>query len=71
MRAEVVHKQVVSVVDEKVQGVEHVPVVLEHRHLERRLNDLVDLGLSLFAVMYKFNALLLVLLPHQVGGLLD
>lgn len=63
MRAEVVHEEVVRVVNEEVERVEHVSVVLEHGHLQRRLDDLLDLSLGLLSVVDKLNGLLLVLLP--------
>ena len=63
MRAEVVHEEIVRVVNEEVERVEHVPVVLEHGHLQRRLNDLLDLSLGLLSVVDKLYGLLLVLLP--------
>ncbi len=55
MRAEVVHEEIVRVVNEEVECVEHVPVVLEHGHLERRLDDLLDLSLGLLSVVDKLN----------------
>jgi hypothetical protein len=54
----------VRIVDEEVQGVEHVAVVLEDRDFQRGLHDLLELVLGLLPVMYEFDALLLVLFPE-------
>jgi len=67
---EIVHEEVVSVVDEEVQCVKHVAVVFEDRDFQRGFNDLFELVLCLLPVMYEFDALLLVLFPEQVRGLL-
>ena len=42
---EIVHEQIVGVVDEEVQGVHHLPVVANEGHLDGLLHDLAD-GLS-------------------------
>ena len=42
MRPEIVHKQIVSIVYEEVESVQHVPVVFEDWNLECRFNDLFD-----------------------------
>jgi hypothetical protein len=65
--AEVVHKQVVSVVNKEMQCIQHVTVVLEHGDLQSGLDYLLDFILSLFTVVNELNALLLVLLPQQVS----
>jgi len=70
MSPEIVHEEVVSVVYEKVQGVKHVAIVFEDRDFQSGFNDLLELVLGLLPVMYEFNALLLVLFPEQVRGLL-
>ena len=70
MSPEIVHEEVVSVVDEEVEGVKHVAVVFEDWDFQRGFNDLLELVLGLLPVMYEFNALLLVLFPEQVRGLL-
>ena len=64
MGPEIVHEEVVRIVDEEVQGVEHVAVVLEDRDFQRGLHDLLELVLGLLPVMYEFDALLLVLFPE-------
>ena len=71
MSPEIVHEKIVSVVDEEVQGVKHVAVVFEHWDFQRGFNYLLEFIFSLLSVMYEFNALLLVLFPEQVRGLLD
>ena len=71
MSPEIVHEKIVSVVDEEVQGVKHVAVVFEHWDFQRGFNDLLEFIFSFLSVMYEFNALLLVLFPEQVRGLLD
>ena len=67
MSAEVVHKQVVSVVNKEMQCIQHVTVVLEYGYLQSGLDYLLDFILSLFTVVNELNALLLVLLPQQVS----
>jgi hypothetical protein len=53
-----------------VQCVKHVAVIFEDRDFQRGFNDLFELVLCLLPVMYEFDALLLVLFPEQVRGLL-
>ena len=61
---EIVHEEVVRVVNEEVQGIEHVAVVLEDRDFQGGLHDLLELVLGLLPVMNEFDALLLVLFPE-------
>ena len=63
MSPEIVHEEIVSVIDEEVEGIKHVTVVFEDRDFQRGFNDLLELVLGLLPVMYEFNALLLVLFP--------
>lgn len=71
MGAEVVHEQVVSVVYEEVQGIEHVSVVFQNGHLQGGFDYLFYLIFSLLFVVNEFDTLLLVLLSQQIRCLLD
>jgi hypothetical protein len=42
MRSEIVHKQIVSIVNEEVESVQHISIVFENWNLECRFNDLFD-----------------------------
>ena len=66
MCPEIVHKQVMRVINEEVQGIEHVAVVFQYGHLKRGFNDLLDLCLCLLSIVYKLYTFLLVLLSHEI-----
>ena len=46
MRSEVVHEEVMGVIDEEVECIKHVSVVNEHWHLNCLLDQLLYLGFS-------------------------
>ena len=51
MRAEIVHVEVMSVVDEEVQGVQHLFVITDQRHLQVLVYDLLQLLLGFVFLM--------------------
>ena len=68
MRAEVVHVQVVSVVDEEVQGVKHLLVVADQRHLQVLVDHFLQLLLGFVFLMDKLDLrLLLGFLDEEIG----
>lgn len=69
VRTEIVHEQIVRIVDEEVKSVEHVAVVLEHGDLERGFDDLPDFSFCSSPVLDEFDGLLLLLLLDQVRGI--
>lgn len=71
MRAEVVHEQVVSVVDEEVERVDHLSVVANQWHLDGLLNDLGQRLLCLLLLLEKLHLHLLLGLFHQELSLSD
>ena len=67
VRPEVVHEQVVGVVNEEVQGVEHLFVVANQRHFEILVNHLLELRLGLVLLMDQlYLPLLLRLLEQEI-----
>ena len=68
MRPEIIHEQIVSVVDEEVQRVQHLLVVAHERHFQILINDLFELGLSLVFFVDQLNLpLLLRLFQEEIG----
>lgn len=59
MRAEVVHVQVVSVVDEEMKRVQHLLVVADQRHFQVLIDDLLQLLLRLVLLMDQLDLRLL------------
>ena len=59
MRAEIVHEQIVRIVDEEVQSVNHLSVVAHERHLDSLLDDLRDRLLRTLLLLKQFHLHLL------------
>ena len=59
MRAEVVHEQIVRVVDKEVQSVDHFAIVTDQWHLDGLLNHLRDGQLGTLLLLQKLNLHLL------------
>ena len=55
MRAEIVHVEVVSVVDEEMQGVQHLFVITDQRHLQVLVYDLLQLLLGFVFLMNELD----------------
>ena len=68
MCSEVVHEQVVCVVNEEVESVDVAPLVVEVLHLYGLLNQLLDLLLCSLLILYQLHTLLLLLLLQEVSG---
>ena len=66
MSSEIVHEQVVGIVNKEVKGIEHISVVFQDWHFQCGLHDLPKFSVCLFPVMNEFNAFLLVLLSQQI-----
>ena len=69
--AEVVHEQVVGVVDEEVEGVDHLTVVADQGHLYGLLHDLGDGLLGPLLLLQQLNLHLLFGLFKEELGLAD
>jgi len=66
MSAEVVHKEVVRVVDEEMKCIDHFPVVSDEGHLDRLFHNLGDSGLSFRLLLEQLHLhLLLALLEKE------
>ena len=59
MGPEIVHKEVVSIVDKEVQGIEHLFVVPDKRHFQILVNDLLKFLLRLILLMDELDLPLL------------
>ena len=67
MRPEIVHEQVVRIVNEEVQRVEHLLIVADERHLQILVDHLLELRLGLVFFVYElYLTLLLALLDEEV-----
>lgn len=60
MRAEVIHEQIVRVVHEEMQCIEHVSIILQDWHFKCLLYDLLYLRLSLSFILNELNTFLLI-----------
>lgn len=68
MRPEIVHEQVVRVVNEEVQSVEHLFVVADERHFQVLVDHLLQLRLGLVFLVDQLDlTLLLGLLQQEVS----
>lgn len=68
VRLKVVQEQIVRVVYEEVQCVEHFPIVANQWHLDAVLDEFVQLLPSLLLLLQQFNLHLLVGFPEQERG---
>ena len=60
MRPKIIHEEVVSIVDEEVQGIQHLLVVAYQRHLQVLVHNLAKLRLGFVLFMDQLNLSLLV-----------
>lgn len=78
MRPEVVHEEVVGVVDKEMQSIKHLLVVPNEWHLQVLVHNFLELGSGFILLMDKLDLSLLlrlfeqeVAVPHDLVRLFD